>query len=257
MVTMFRMWVLTLVMFAAGCGKLSSAPEQMAVRIVSTRPHDPNAYTQGLQLHEGRLFESTGLYGESTVREVDPATGAVLRKTSLEPRYFGEGLTLHRGELWVLTWMENTALVMNPDTFEVLRTHRYNGEGWGLTSDGTHLIMSDGTSTLRFIDPEDFSVARRLPVREKGHPVLNLNELEYIHGQVFANVYLTDRIVRIDPQTGRVTGTIDLAGLRPHLPRPHRAEVLNGIAYDETTGHLLVTGKYWPLLFELQAELKK
>ncbi|HMP88788.1 MAG TPA: glutaminyl-peptide cyclotransferase [Kiritimatiellia bacterium] len=241
-----------LLVIFTGCGVLSTESEQIPVQIVAIRPHDLDAYTQGLQLVDGRLFESTGLYGESSVREVDPLTGRVLRKTMLDSRFFGEGLTMHAGELWVLTWMENTALVMNPDTFDIVRSYSYDGEGWGLTSDGKHLIMSDGTSTLKFIEPTDFSVVKKLRVTESGVPLMNLNELEFINGSIFANVYLTDRIVRINPRSGRVTGYMQLNELRRHLAQPNRAEVLNGIAYDEQTGHLLVTGKYWPMLFVLQ-----
>lgn len=233
-----------------------SPPEPLAYQVISVRPHDPAAYTQGLQLSGARLFESTGHYGESTVREVDPTTGKVLRKRPLAKQYFGEGLTLHDGEIWVLTWKEKTAFVFELETFKLLRSFPYEGEGWGLTSDGKQLIMSDGSSTLKFMNPRDFSVVKSVEVKDGGRPLDNLNELEWIDGQVFANVYLTDRIVRISPASGKVTGSLDLGGLRHQLPRPHRAEVLNGIAWDEKTGHLLVTGKFWPQLFELKISAK-
>jgi len=215
-------------------------------------PHDPAAYTQGLLIHDGRLFESTGLYGESSLREIDWTTGEIRRRQALPEQFFGEGLAWHDGELWMLTWREQTAFVYNPDVFAIRRTYRYEGEGWGLTSDGRHLIMSDGTSTLRWMNPADFTEARRISVTEAGRPLLNLNELEWIDGQLLANVYLTDRVVAIDPENGRVTASMDLSSLRAHLPRPHQAEVLNGIAFDPSSGHLLVTGKNWPALFVLK-----
>jgi glutaminyl-peptide cyclotransferase len=243
------LFLCALLFLTAGC---SRAPETLTAEIIASRPHDPAAYTQGLQWHDGRLWESTGLYGQSSVREVDPATGEVLRKRDLPARYFGEGLTWHEGELWLLTWREQTAFVLDPDTFATKREHTYAGEGWGLTSDGEHLIMSDGTSRLRFMAPADFSLARELAVTENGVPLSNLNELEFIDGHIFANIYLTDRIVRIDPATGQVTASLDLSALRTQLPHPHNAEVLNGITHDPATGHLLVTGKRWPLLFEIK-----
>jgi len=240
----------------SGCDRLSPAPVQLTARIVSTRPHDPAAYTQGLQWHEGSLFESTGLYGTSTVRKVDPASGAIISKHDLPGHVFGEGLTFHGGKIYVLTWREQTAFEMDPTALSVLKTFEYSGEGWGLTSDGTHLIASDGTSTLRFFDPADFSVQRKLRITENGQPVMNLNELEFVDGVIFANVYLTDRIIRINPGNGRVTGSLDLSSLRALLPQPNRAEVLNGIAYDPSTKNFLVTGKFWPLVFDVAISSK-
>jgi glutamine cyclotransferase len=238
----------------ASCGK--SAPEPLAYQVISTRPHDPDAYTQGFQLIDGRLFESTGQYGQSSLREVEPATGKILRKRPLAKQVFGEGLTLHRGEIWVLTWKELTANVFDRESFKLLRSHDYQGEGWGLTSNGSHLIMSDGSNLLKFRDPKDFSVVKTLGVMDGTHPVKNLNELEWIEGEIFANIYMTDTIVRISPKDGRVTASLDLAGLRNLLPKPNRAEALNGIAYDPKTGHLLITGKYWPQMFELKISTK-
>lgn len=234
----------------ASCQK--AAPERLTYQVVSTRPHDAGAYTQGLQLVGSRLFESTGQYGESSLREIEPASGKVLRKRPLAKTVFGEGLTVLGNEMWVLTWKENTAYVFEPDTFKPIRTHSYKGEGWGLTSDGKQLVMSDGSATLKFIDPKDFSVTKTLEVRDGTSPVSKLNELEWIDGEIFANIYMTEKIARISPDDGQVTGWLDLKGLRNQLPLPHRAEVLNGIAHDKATGHLLVTGKYWPLMFELK-----
>lgn len=248
--------LIALIFAGYGCEhEYASAPSPLlSAEIVAIRPHDPDAYTQGLQWHAGQLFESTGLYGASSVREVDFASGKVLRRRDLPNTVFGEGLSFHRGDLWVLTWREGIAYVLDPVSFAAKRSARYEGQGWGLTSDGTHLILSDGSSTLRFIEASDFTVVRRLRVTENGLPLRKLNELEYVAGQIFANVYRSDRIVRIDPQNGQVTASIDLKILRTHLPLPHYAEVLNGIAFDEATGNFLVTGKYWPKLFELRLQ---
>jgi glutaminyl-peptide cyclotransferase len=230
--------------------------DQLDFQVVSVRDHEPSAYTQGLHLSGGRLFESTGLYGESTLRELDPASGTVLRKRPLAKTVFGEGLSILGKEMFVLTWKEKTAYVFEPDTFKPIRTHTYESEGWGLTNDGKQLIMSDGTNKLRFINPQDFTITKTLEVMEGKQAVINLNELEWIDGQIFANIYLTEKIARISPETGQVTAWLDLSGLRNQLPKPNRAEVLNGIAYDSRTGHLLVTGKYWPQMFEIKIEKK-
>lgn len=233
-----------------------AAPKTLSYHIVSTRPHDPAAYTQGFQLIDGRLFESAGMYGESALREIEPATGKVLRKRPLAKNVFGEGMTLLGGEMWVITWKEQTAYVFEPDTFKPLRQFNYKGEGWGLTTDGRQLIMSDGSSDLKFIEPRDFSVARTLTVKDGNAPVTMLNELEMVDGQIFANIYQTEKIARISPETGQVTGWLDLRGLRNQLNPPGRSEVLNGIAWDPSTGHLLVTGKYWPQMFEIKISEK-
>ena len=243
----------------AGCAITScqkAVPDTLGYQIVSTRPHDSSAYTQGLQLTGGRLFESTGQYGESTVREIDPTTGQVIRKRPLAKTVFGEGLTVIGNEMWVLTWKENTVYVLEPDTFKPIRTHTYQGEGWGLTTDGKQLVMSDGSATLKFINPRDFSVIKTLEVKDGRSSVTNLNELEWIDGQIFANIYQTTKIARISPESGLVTGWLDLAGLKNQLSKPNRADVLNGIAHDPATGHFLVTGKYWPQMFEIKVVKK-
>lgn len=229
-----------------------SEPEQLGYQIISSRPHDESAYTQGLQLIGSRLFESTGMYGQSTLRENDATSGKILRKRPLAKTVFGEGLAIVGGEMFVLTWKENIAYVFELDTFKPIRSHNYLGEGWGLTTDGKQLIMSDGSNKLKFIDPKDFSTLKTLEVKDGKIPVTNLNELEWIDGQIFANIYQTDKIARISPTDGHVTGWLDLTGLKNQLPKPNRADVLNGIAYDPSTGHLLVTGKYWPLMFEMK-----
>lgn len=240
----------------SACEEKPVVPEKLAYQIVSVKPHDPEAFTQGFQLVGSRLFESTGREGFSSVREVDPKTGAVLRKRSLPSDVFGEGLTVHGDKAWVLTWTSKTAYVLDRETFRTLKTLTYSGEGWGLTNDGKQLIMSDGTSTLRFRNFEDFSVTRSVEVTDQGRPIKFLNELEYINGEIFANVFTTTRIARIDPKTGQVTGWLDLSALRGRLSTPNRADVLNGIAFDGSTGHLWVTGKNWPQMFEIKLQEK-
>jgi glutamine cyclotransferase len=234
----------------SSCGE--SPPAKLTYQVVSSRPHDPDAYTQGLQLKNDRLFESTGLYGESTLREIEATTGKILRKRPLAKNIFGEGLTLIEQELFVLTWKENTAFVFDPETFKLIRSHTYQGEGWGLTDNGKDLIMSNGSNELKFINPKNFSTLKTLTVLDGNAPVKNLNELEWINGEIFANIYMSDKIARISPDDGQVTGWLDLTGLRQQLTPPHRAEVLNGITLDTNTGNLLVTGKYWPKMFEIK-----
>ncbi|HMO03107.1 MAG TPA: glutaminyl-peptide cyclotransferase [Kiritimatiellia bacterium] len=250
---MLRLVLLLFVLASStGCSLPSLRPVAGQVELVATFPHDPEAYTQGLHAEGGRLWESTGLYGQSTVRAVDLASGTVLRKHALPASVFGEGLTRLDDVLWVLTWREQTAYALDPGTFTVLATNRYDGEGWGLTSDGTHLIKSDGTSRLTWIDPATFRTTRTLPVTENGTPLQNLNELEWVRGAIYANIYLEDRIVRINPRNGQVTASFDLRGLRALLTGQHRAEVLNGIAWNEQSGTFYLTGKWWPRLFEVR-----
>lgn len=222
-------------------------------RVVAQYPHDSQAFTQGLLFHDGKLYESTGKRGHSTVRAVEIDTGNVLRQRELGDAYFGEGLALYNGNLYQLTWTSGTGFVYRLDTFEELASFSYSGEGWGLTFDGTHFILSDGSDTLRFYDPSNFGRVRTVDVKDNVGPLDNLNELEWVEGEVWANVWKLDRIARIDPVSGNVVGWIDLAGLldESSAPAPN-AGVLNGIAYDPATGRLFVTGKYWPRLFEIE-----
>lgn len=220
--------------------------------VVGAFPHDPSAFTQGLVAYGGSLYESTGLYGRSTLREVEPATGRVLRQVDVPPEYFAEGMTILDDRVYQLTWREQTGFIYDRATFAVLGTWSYEGEGWGLTNDGTRLIMSDGTSRIRFLDPASLQEIGAVDVLDAGSPVADLNELEMVNGELWANVWRTDRIVRIDPATGAVLGWINLAGLLPQSERTGGEDVLNGIAYDAEQDRLLVTGKLWPRLFEIR-----
>ena len=229
-----------------------SAPSD-SYTVVHTYPHDPNAFTQGLIYVDGHLYESTGLNGRSSLRLVDLASGNVLQKHDLPAEYFGEGLTDWGSTLIQLTWISHKALVYDRFSFALQRTFDYEGEGWGLTHDAAQLIMSDGTSSLRFLDPKTFRVIRRLKVVDgDGGPVENLNELEYIRGEIYANVWQTDDIVRISPRTGKVLGRIDLSGIIDKRELREHGAVLNGIAYDPVGNRLFVTGKLWPKLFEIK-----
>jgi glutamine cyclotransferase len=221
--------------------------------VVHTYPHDPRAFTQGLQYVDGFLYEGTGQNGQSSIRRVKLESGEVVQRRDIAPQYFGEGITVWKSELVELTWQSGVAFVYDRKTFAPRRTFSYQGEGWGLTEDGVGLIMSDGTDSLRFLDPETFAERRRLNVTALGKAVRNLNELEFVKGEVFANVWMTDDVARIDPVTGKVTGWIDLRGLLTLRERAS-ADVLNGIAYDAAGDRLFVTGKWWPKLFEIKLQ---
>ncbi len=222
-------------------------------RVVNTYPHDPDAFTQGIAFANGLLYEGTGRYGHSSVRKVDLKTGRILKIRRLPPGIFGEGLAVYNDRIVQLTWRSGIAFIYDKNDFRLLRTFRYEGQGWGVTHDGNHLIISDGTATLRMFDPESLKETGRIQVHDDNGPVDRLNELEYVRGEVFANIWLTDRIARIEPQTGRVTGWIDLAGIiDPKHKRRSIEAVPNGIAYDAQDGRLFVTGKYWSKLFEIQ-----
>ena len=229
--------------------KLSS---HMTYVVVNTYPHDPEAFTQGLIYHAGHLYESTGLYGESSLRKVDLETGAVLMSIALPPETFGEGLTLWEDRLLQLTWREGRGFIHTLDDFTPAGEFTYPTEGWGLTQDGVHLIMSDGSHRLYFLNPDNFQIVKEVAVFDGGQPVERLNELEYINGEVFANLWLTDEVVRINPVTGAVVGRVDLSGLLPADMLAPTTDVLNGIAYDPDANRLFVTGKNWPALFEIR-----
>lgn len=235
---------------AVGGASLAFAAD--GYRIVHTYPHDPRAYTQGLLYTDGHLYESTGLNGRSSLRMDDLETGRVLQIAPVPEKYFAEGLASWGSTLIQLTWQSHIAFVYDRFSFRLLRTFHYDGEGWGLTQDGRNLIMSDGTATLRFFDPRIFHEVRRIVVKDHGEPVTQLNELEYVRGQIYANVWHSDRIARISPATGRVLGWIDLTGLLQPGEVTDPEAVLNGIAYDSAHNRLFVTGKLWPKLFEIQ-----
>lgn len=269
MLAMMRVLVLAAVCAAtvscAGCergsAQTSAAPasqavERLSVEVVDSYPHDRTAFTQGLVLTEGRLFESTGLVGQSSLREVEVRTGRVLRRVDVPQPYFAEGLAAVGPTLYQLTWQDGRAFVYEAATFDRKGQFEYSGEGWGLCFDGRELVMSDGSSRLTFRGPETFRPVREMVVRLQGTPVERLNELECVGGEVYANVWMTDTIVRIDRKTGDVTATIDAAGL---LAPGERAgvDVLNGIAHDPADGSFLITGKLWPRLFRVRVRPSK
>lgn len=238
----------------------SQHPFTLTYRIVSKYPHDSTAFTQGLIWDNGVLYESTGLYGQSSIRIVDLETGVPLLIKSLPQEYngqtfnrvFGEGIAIIGDLLYQITWKEGVCFVYSRDNLDLQKVFFYNGEGWGLTYDGNHLIMSDGSAYISFREPETFKIVKTILVQEKGVPVNQLNELEFIDGYLCANVWYKDFIVVINPETGDVVGKIDLYGLKNQLLNPNQADVLNGVAFRNDNNHLLVTGKYWDTLFEIE-----
>ena len=239
--------------------KGDTAPEAATVaapiwgyKVVKSYPHDPGAFTEGLFMQGGFLYEGTGLEGRSSIRKVKLETGKVLMEHDIPSSYFGEGIVAWKGKLIELTWRSGAGFFYDLATFEPFSGFSYPGEGWGLTHDGKHIIMSDGTPRLRFLDPATLGQTGSLTVTDNGRPVANLNELEWVKGEIFANVWGTDRIARIDPKTGKVTGWIDLSGLLDAAPSGRDLpDVLNGIAYDAGKDRLFVTGKLWPRLYEI------
>ena len=255
------MWMLSGLLFvgmfsdcwsgATGDGAVhAAATEVLSYRVINTFPHDPMAFTQGLIFDNGVMYEGTGLRGRSTLRRVDLETGVVAAIYELSSHLFGEGITVFGDRIMQLTWQSNIGFVYDKESFEVLDQFSYPTEGWGITHDGEHLIMSDGTADLHFLDPDTFAEVDRITVRDDGDLVTRLNELEYIGGRVYANIWQTDRIARIDPGTGQVIDWIDLTGLLTAEER-QGTNVLNGIAFDAANNRLFVTGKLWPKLFEI------
>jgi glutamine cyclotransferase len=221
-------------------------------KIVRTFPHDSNAFTQGLAYRDGFLYEGTGLKGRSSIRKVRLETAEVVQRVDLAPEFFGEGITLLKNEIVQLTWQSKTGLVYNVSDFHVLRQFSYSGEGWGITSSGREIFMSDGTPEIRVLDSSTLAEKRRFTVHDGDTPIDQLNELEFVDGEIFANVWQTDRIARISPRNGMVVGWIDLKGLLSPMYRLDSGAVLNGIAYDSTRKRLFVTGKLWPSIFEIR-----
>ncbi|HUV96931.1 MAG TPA: glutaminyl-peptide cyclotransferase [Acidobacteriaceae bacterium] len=247
LILIFISWVAAASVFAA-----TRAIPTESYRIVHVYPHDANAFTQGLVFVNGMLYESTGLRGQSSLRMVDLASGRVLQKHDLAAKYFGEGLTDWQSHLVQLTWQSHLGFVYDTFSFRIVRTFTYSWEGWGLTHDSRHLILSDGTSVLHLLDPSTFKPVGEIRVTADGQPVLNLNELEYIHGEIYANIWGTNRIARISPATGKVIEWIDLSGLSPPSVQQNDNAVLNGIAYDSQHDRLYVTGKLWPNLYQIK-----
>lgn len=232
------------------CLAQGGGPAQYGFRIVATYPHDPEAFTQGLVFHGGFLYESTGLYGASSVRKVDLRSGRVLKVWNLPKNRFGEGLTIVGNRLIQLTWRSRTGYLYDLESLEPAGQFHYQTEGWGLAYDGKRLLMSDGSDAIYLMDPETFALTGKLEVHDQGQPVFRLNELEYVDGFLYANVWMSTRIAKIDPQSGRVAGWIELAGLAP--PAASDADVLNGIAYVRGSGKFLVTGKLWSRVFMIE-----
>lgn len=235
--------------------------------IVNQFKHDSNAFTQGLVVHNGFFYESTGEYGDSTLRKVEIESGKVLQKKDLSEDYFAEGMTILNGKIYQVTWKEKTGFVYDLNDFKLLKEFPYQGEGWGLTNDGKNLILSDGTHVIRFLDPETFQTVRTITVlREGGKPQLDLNELEYVKGEIWANIWRAEdpqilgkpnHIARIDPNSGKILGWIDLGNISPEdVKRDPSSNVLNGIAYDEAADRIFVTGKNWKKLFEIKIKPK-
>jgi len=221
-------------------------------QVVRTYPHDPHAFTEGLFFHNGHLYESTGLEGRSFIRKEDLATGRVLKSVQLPPDIFGEGIAPWGKELISVTWHGGLGFRWSLASFRKLGTWRYEGEGWAMTQDGRHLILSDGTPVLRFLDPKTLKVVKRLTVTADGKPLQRINELEYVKGEILANVWMTNDIVRIDPATGKVKGVIDASAIVKEVGATDPDAVLNGIAYDKAKDRLFITGKDWPKLFEIR-----
>ena len=252
-----RFFMLLVVMAVSSC---SYTPEPVPVytyRKINTYAHDPKAFTEGLVFENGILYEGTGQYGDSFLRKVDLQTGAVLQSYRLPSSYFGEGITIYKDTIIQLTWESHTGFIYDKNSLKLLREFSYPTEGWGITYDGNRLIMSDGTSTLHFLDPVTLKTTCDIAVHDYNVPVNNINELECINGRLYANIWKTDRIAIIDPRNGSVTGWLDLMGLLNSQGYHDAADVLNGIAYDAQADRLFVTGKFWPLLFEIKVVEKE
>lgn len=252
LIVRFRPFIRVLSLLAASFVAAACLDAADGYRVVHTYPHDSHAFTQGLIFIDGHLYESTGLRGQSSLRMVDLETGRVLQEQPVDGQYFAEGLTDWGSTLVQLTWETGIGFVYDRFSFRVMQSFPYAGEGWGLTHDAKFLIVSDGTPVLRFFNPVTFKEVRHVTVKDHGKPVTEINELEYIRGQVYANIWHSDRIARIDPKTGRVLGWIDLKDLLPDSERSSPEAVLNGIAWDGAHNRLFVTGKLWPKLFEIE-----
>jgi glutaminyl-peptide cyclotransferase len=262
------MSTLLLVILTTACGSeaqnlnKASATSQAAeipvytYEIVNAWQHDNAAFTQGLVFQDGFLYESTGQFGQSSLRKVALNTGEVLKKVAVPAKHFAEGMTILNGKVFQLTWTDERGFIYDANSFNKIGEFNFTGEGWGLTNDGQNLILSDGTNQVRFLDPQTFTVTKTLKIFDNGRPLVSLNELEYIKGEIYANIWHSDKIVRIDAESGRILGWIDLSGLLPEAQRQNSEAVLNGIAYDQTGDRLFVTGKLWSKLFEVRLKRK-
>lgn len=244
---------LFLILLSSSALTVEKPPLIIPYKITSTYPHSPGSFTQGFVFEDGFLYEGTGQYGTSSLRKLKLETGEILKEVRLSRQIFGEGITIHKNRIIQLTWMSQVGFVYDKKSFRHLDTFRYPIpiEGWGITTDGTHLIVSDGSHRLYFIDPESFKVRKRLEVHDHRGPVFKINELEYVEGAVYANVWQSSKIIKIDIDSGRVTGIIDLSEIVPEQFRGHCDYVLNGIAYDSEKRRFFVTGKMWPQVYEL------
>lgn len=250
----YSLVIIVLSLFASSC--VNAKVRQYKAQVVAEYPHDRTSYTQGLFFYDGQMYESTGLNGKSTFRKVDIRTGKALNRLNFDRRYFLEGSVEKDGNIYMLTWQNNVAFVYDAKTLKYKKSYSYPREGWGLTTDGKSLIASDGSANLYFLD-DDFRTARKVTVRLNGRPVNDLNELEYIDGKIWANVYLTDLIVIVNPADGNVEATVDCSGLLPSRLRYDDTDVLNGIAYNPQNGKIYLTGKNWCRLYEIKlAEVK-
>lgn len=254
------LWIGMVVAIVAAAGLTAAGPfspfrkrtgDVQTVEVVAAFAHDPGAFTQGLIWSNGSLYEGTGQYGKSSLRRVDLQTGRVEQSVPVDAKIFGEGITELDDHIYQLTWENHLGLIYDRQTFRIVGSFRYAGEGWGLTTDGEQLIMSDGSSTLRFLNPKTFAVTRRVTVRGAGGTVDKLNELEYVDGEIYANIWYSDRIARISPKDGRLLGWIDCSHVYP-ANRRGREEVMNGIAWDPEQQRLFITGKNWPKLYEIK-----
>ena len=232
--------------------KSNVAPKNFSYKVIKTYNHDPEAYTQGLFYKDGFLYEGTGRNGYSSIRKVELETGKILQSVNLDDKHFGEGITLFNNKIYQLTWTSGVGFEYDFNTFKQLRTFSFTTQGWGLTTNGKDLIMSDGSNVIHYMEPDNFGELRRIEVCDDKGPVDQLNELEYINGEIYANVYQTDKVVIIDPETGMVKANIDFKGLLKDTDRTNEVDVLNGIAWDEVSKRLFVTGKLWPKLYQVE-----
>jgi len=239
--------------FSSGALTTAKAPV-FQINIVNIFPHDPEAFTQGLAYDRGYLYESTGIQGKSVLKKMELKSGKVIKEVKLSAEYFGEGLTILDKKLYQLTWKNQTGFIYNLQDFKQIGKFFYQGEGWGLTTDGKILFLSDGSSVIFCIDPASFKIIRKIEVREGRTPVKNLNELEFVRGEIWANIFMEDVIARISPRNGKVLGWIDLSPLQSTLVKMVKRDVLNGIAYDAKGDRIFVTGKYWPDLYEINIQ---